>query len=322
MKPVLLNEYLCCPVDRGYPLRLEEAHMQDDEIWSGYLICPSCGHRYSVVEGIPQMFPPDSAQAEEVAQAKSIEAQVRNAEVETYDSIWTEYENKIELRAVMNALRVRPDDTVIELGAGTGRLTTLLANTGATVIALDIATRSLEVCRSKCRRIPDSDVHYIAADACFLPLRDAVGHRAASCQLLEHIPTESERQRFAAETARVLKPGGLLALTAYNFSWTKRRRGERQGYHDPENRGFYYFRYSGQELRQLFESSGFKVGLVTGLLNLPGGRQAAVLDRLITRIPPVAVLAGDLLFMTACRDGAPGQAHPDSRLSGSSADLQ
>jgi ubiquinone/menaquinone biosynthesis C-methylase UbiE/uncharacterized protein YbaR (Trm112 family) len=299
MQQTIIDRYLCCPVDKSYPLVLQDAEVQGTEVKSGYLRCPSCGHCYPIVAGIPQMFPPSHVQATEAAEAKSAEAEVRNAEVMTYDAQWTDYPTKIEFEAMLKALNIRKGEVVVELGAGTGRLTTVLSRLGPTILALDIASRSLELNRSKCEKIPGADVHFIAADACFLPLRDSVGDKVASSQLLEHIPTEPERQRLAHEARRVLKQGGVLALTTYNFSWTKRRYGDREGFHNKRERTFYYFRYKREELRELFRAGGFEVKSVTGLLNLSKGQESPALDRLVAMIPPVAALTGHLLFIVA-----------------------
>jgi ubiquinone/menaquinone biosynthesis C-methylase UbiE len=220
--------------------------------------------------------------------------------VDTYDAQWTDYPTSVEFKAVLSALDVRPHDLIVELGAGTGRLTTILAGMGATIVALDIASSALELNRSKCAKIPGAKVHYIAADACYLPVRSSIGSRVVSSQLLEHIPTEDERRRLVGEAQRVMKQGGRLALTTYNYSWTKRRRGQREGFHDVVHNQFYFFRYTRGELRALFASK-LRVRKVTGLLNLSLDHGSAALDRLISAFPPVSALTGHLLLVVAER---------------------
>lgn len=57
MKPDLL-EILCCPMDKG-DLRLDVTKQLGEEIEEGSLTCASCGHRYPIEEGIPNLLPPD-----------------------------------------------------------------------------------------------------------------------------------------------------------------------------------------------------------------------------------------------------------------------
>src|SRR3954449_9550260 len=99
------------------------------------------------------------------------------------------------MAALLGALRIRPGDVIVDLGAGTGRLTTELARRGAVVFALDISPRSLEMNRAACAGIPGATVYHVACDACYLPLRDGIADKTASGQMLEHIPTDDERRR-------------------------------------------------------------------------------------------------------------------------------
>ncbi len=57
MKESLL-EILCCPLDK-HELELEDAEYDGDEIISGVLVCPECGERYPIEDGIPNLLPPD-----------------------------------------------------------------------------------------------------------------------------------------------------------------------------------------------------------------------------------------------------------------------
>jgi len=57
MKESLL-EILRCPLDK-HELELEDAEYDGDEIVSGTLVCPECGERYPIEDGIPNLLPPD-----------------------------------------------------------------------------------------------------------------------------------------------------------------------------------------------------------------------------------------------------------------------
>lgn len=296
MQRKAIEELLCCPVDGHYPFQIKEAGWAGEELVSGTLYCSTCGHGYPVEDGIPLLLYPTDSEQSDVAAAKQRESAARDADAAGYDSTISNYQTTIELKAVMNALSVRPTDVVLDLGAGTGRLTTLLAAAGATVVAIDISPASLKINRDRCAGLQGSNVHYIACDVCHLPLRDGIANKAGSSMMLEHIPTEEERKRCLSQIYRVLRPGSKLALTAYNYSWSKRRRAEREGFHGG---GLYYYRFDRTELGNLL--GGFQTHKVSGVLSLPEGVRSPALDRLIFAVPPVAGLAADLLFATAER---------------------
>src|SRR5215207_4578393 len=130
--------------------------------------------------------------------------------------------------------------------------------------------------RAKCAKIPGATVHHLACDACYLPLRDGLLDKAGSGMLLEHIPTPDERRRCIEEVRRVLKPGGAFAFTVYNYSWTKRRHAEREGFHGKD---LYYYRFDGAELHRLL--GNYRGRSVTGLINMPSRLQVARLDQLV-----------------------------------------
>ena len=296
MKAAIIEQFLCCPLDHAYPLRIEDARWEGDELLGGVLRCPRCATGYPVIGGIPHLLPPSAAQAAEVVAAKQREAQARDADSVVYDATVSPYQTRLELEALLRALHVRRSSVVLDLGAGTGRLTTQLAARHAVVFALDISPRSLEMNRAKCAKIPGATVHHVACDACYLPLRDGLLDTAGSGMLLEHIPTPEERRRCIEEVRRVLKPGGVFAFTVYNYSWTKRRMAEREGFHGKD---LYYYRFDGAELHRML--GNYRNRNVTGLINMPVRLQVAALDQLVAAVPPVAQLTGDLLFAVARR---------------------
>jgi ubiquinone/menaquinone biosynthesis C-methylase UbiE/uncharacterized protein YbaR (Trm112 family) len=296
MQKSLAAQFLCCPVDRTAPLLIEGVEWRDEELITGALRCPQCGGSYPVVNGIPRLFPPTSVQSQEVAAAKERESQARDADAAVYDASVADYHTTIELGAIFSRVRAKPGDIILDLGAGTGRLTTLLAQRGAFVIALDISPQSLEMNQRKCAGLPGARAGFIACDACYLPLRDSVANKAVSGMMLEHIPTPAERQRCLEEIRRVLQPRGRVALTVYNYSLSKRRHKDREGFHGG---ALYYYRFDRAELQRLL--GAYRAQSVTGLLNLPRGLQSRLADNLIARFPPVAGLMGDLLFAVAER---------------------
>lgn len=301
MQRALVDNFLCCPIDKSYPLLIEGAKYDGTDIISGSLVCSSCGVAYPINAGIPDMRLPNIAESTEVAEAKRLESDARDADADRYDEHFSPlgaYQTQLERNWLRKALHARPGDIILDLGAGTGRLTTEIARPGVTLLALDLSPYSLEVNRAKCAALAGVNLHYIAGDACYLPFRDRSFNKVGSMTMLEHIPSDEERRRSVGEMYRVLQPGGRLALTAYNYSWTKRQRGMREGYHGPD---MYYYRFDRAELRSMMGQ--FKVNTITALLNLPDGIRSVLLDRIISAVPPVADYTGSLLFAQAERPG-------------------
>lgn len=93
--------------------------------------------------------------------------------------------------------------SVLELGAGTGRLTAELVATGHDVLATDPLPEMLELLRA---RLPD--VRTAVASAEEIPLPDRSVDVVVSAQAFQWF----EPDRALPEIARVLRPGGRIAL--------------------------------------------------------------------------------------------------------------
>jgi len=53
-----LMDILACPICKG-KLELNVEKEEQKEIVSGFLYCPKCHERFSIVDAIPNMLPPD-----------------------------------------------------------------------------------------------------------------------------------------------------------------------------------------------------------------------------------------------------------------------
>jgi uncharacterized protein YbaR (Trm112 family) len=54
-----LVDILACPVCKHHPLELKVTKEDARGVAEGILHCPSCGTDYPIVDGIPDMIPPD-----------------------------------------------------------------------------------------------------------------------------------------------------------------------------------------------------------------------------------------------------------------------
>lgn len=207
------------------------------------------------------MLPPAGAcDRDEAAQTEKERTQ-RDREARRYDA------NRLlrvlsvaEIPLTLQWLAPRPQDVVVEIGCGTGRVTRPLSRRSGEVWALDHSFDSLQVAREK---VADERVRFVQADAAYLPLRDGSADRALSCQMLEHLPSAGLRERAVAEAARVLKPGGAFVLSAYWHSPLTRLLGDRQGHHSGM---IYYYRFLRPELQELLGRSFAVEGITRRLV--------------------------------------------------------
>lgn len=110
---------------------------------------------------------------------------------------------------VLDGAQLRPDDTVLDVGAGTGLITLgALARLGpdGTVIALDISVDALEELR---KAVDDGRVWYQVGSADVLPLPDEDVDVVLTRSVLIYVERKEEAAR---EFFRVLRPGGRISL--------------------------------------------------------------------------------------------------------------
>lgn len=125
-----------------------------------------------------------------------------------WDSISTEGDS-VRLASIVGELGLKSDETILDVGAGTGALIPLIQEvTGNSIrlIPLDISENMLQLARGKCF---DGDVNFIQADACAVPLA------RESCNMVichSVFPHFVDKQRTLAELKRVLRPNSRLVI--------------------------------------------------------------------------------------------------------------
>ncbi len=108
-------------------------------------------------------------------------------------------------RSLMGALEVDGDDTVLDLGCGTGDFALIARHRGARVVGLDFAGAMLAAARARC----PAAIALVRGDALRLPLASSSVTVAVSGFALRNFV---EIPPVLAELARVLRPGGRLGL--------------------------------------------------------------------------------------------------------------
>jgi SAM-dependent methyltransferase len=117
----------------------------------------------------------------------------------------------------LDLLGVGEGNTVLDMGCGGGRHAFAVLRRGAHVVALDADDSELKqvlgtvTAMTEAGELPASaDSVPVQADALHLPFADGTFDRIIAAEVLEHIPDD---QTAIAELARVLQPGGRIAVT-------------------------------------------------------------------------------------------------------------
>lgn len=207
-----------------------------DRFENGIVRCSHCERTFTYEEesGIWRLLPIELAEAMDCDNRDTIARRAALTEMSTRDrsAISGGYDRKLqasslvveaEVMEVLHRLPVLGDEWVLDLGCGTGRALVPLAKRHPHTVGADFSHQSLVVARSKLRREDGLDCVGLAqADMYRLPLRRESFGAVVSCQVLSHVPDFKRLDAAFREIHRILKPGGLLVFTAYNYSIQKR----------------------------------------------------------------------------------------------------
>lgn len=99
----------------------------------------------------------------------------------------------------------------LDVATGTGAQARAFAESGASVVAIDLSPRMLAIARRNHR---DLDIEFVEADATNVPVPDA--SFAVSCvSFALHEMPPGVRARVVGEMARVTRPGGIVVVVDY-----------------------------------------------------------------------------------------------------------
>ncbi|BAS29198.1 class I SAM-dependent methyltransferase [Limnochorda pilosa] len=160
------------------------------------------------------------------------------------------------LERLVELTRPQPDWTVLDVATGGGHTALAFAPRVARVVASDLTPAMLDAAERHAAGRGAANVEFVVADAEGLPFPDAAFDLLTCRVAPHHFP---DVRRFVREAARVVRPGGLVAVVdnvvpadpevaAYVNAFEK--------VHDPSH----HWAYSLEEWISFFEDAGLVVG--------------------------------------------------------------
>ncbi len=153
---------------------------------------------------------------------------------------------------------VEAGDRVLDMGCGGGRHAFALYRRGAQVVALDLDAAELKDVAGMFAALEpevpaEATAQAVRGSAYQLPFADASFDKVIAAEILEHLPAD---HRAMAELARVLKPGGLIAVTVPRWGPEKVCWALSDAYH--ANEGGHIRIYKADELRGRLIGAGLE----------------------------------------------------------------
>ena len=115
---------------------------------------------------------------------------------------------------LLKAGKVVDGQRLLDVGCGFGGTIQQInaGNSGMHLTGLNIDARQLAAAETQTEAANGNHIAWVEGDACQLPFEDNSFDRVLAVECAFHFPS---RERFLAEAARVLKPGGYLAVSDF-----------------------------------------------------------------------------------------------------------
>ena len=131
------------------------------------------------------------------------------------EQFWAEGVRTVDVICEALGVSVGPEDDVVEVGCGVGRLTRVLAGRGRSVRALDVSAEMLA--RANEANAALDNVTWIHGDGTSLTgVDDASADIVFSHVVFQHIPDPPITLGYVREMGRVLRPGGWAGFQISN----------------------------------------------------------------------------------------------------------
>ncbi|MDQ0114732.1 class I SAM-dependent methyltransferase [Paenibacillus harenae] len=136
-------------------------------------------------------------------------------EAEIYDALITK---QPALQMLINEIRPYAGFDIVDVGAGTGRLTTVLAGDARSIVATDASQAMLGIAANKLAAAGHTNWRTIAADMRELPLEEKSADLIVAGWCICYLGSsnnpswERDIEKVMRELGRVLRPGGTIII--------------------------------------------------------------------------------------------------------------
>jgi SAM-dependent methyltransferase len=140
------------------------------------------------------------------------------------EAFWASGVDNLDRTLALFGDRIDPDDRVLEIGCGAGRITRALSARAAWVVGLDVSAEMLRCARAALSDL--TNVELVLGDGRGLgALADAAFDVVYSFLVFQHVPDPAVVCAYVRDIGRVLRPGG----------WTLFQVSEAPAVHRPES---------------------------------------------------------------------------------------
>src|ERR1700676_761519 len=198
---------LRCNIDSGELTLAKELQVVADGVLDAQLHCRTCGAQYRIEDGIARLLPdwltPEDKHEMSIRDTIDYDCTNPSPFVPPPDGWRSVLSDSLEVPAHLDELQTSPAHTVVELACGDGRFTSLIAKTGARILAVDFSINAL---RLLAQRLPaGARVGRVHADINQLHLTSRVFNRALTITPLD---SRDERMNMYRTIAHALTDDG------------------------------------------------------------------------------------------------------------------
>jgi 2-polyprenyl-3-methyl-5-hydroxy-6-metoxy-1,4-benzoquinol methylase len=220
-------------------------------------------------------FNADALSPEEIVALKESERRNRNigaVGLKTSDFMAERgrFANTAEAQVYLKYLAPRPDQRVLDAGAGMGRFAVVVAPRVKRLVAVDLSSTALDVlvAETKVRNI--TNIETSQGDLCNIPESLGPFDSVYSVEAIQHIPSRKERLAAVRNLCRMLKPGGKCLVSVVGWNARVAREVEKEGFWGTDDGRLYAFCSTPEELQALMEEAGVRNVKIRGVIALPG----------------------------------------------------
>jgi SAM-dependent methyltransferase len=211
----------------------------------------SCCRRCGVLVSNPRVSEQDR---DRYYQNRYYEQQWPDAERVLAENVSIYAAHDVSLLQTMSGGRLRAGDRALDVGSGYGGIVRTLQDRGLRAIGCEMSWRGCAFARTQ-------GLHIIRAKSPGLPFADGMFDLVTSAHVIEHV---GNPQAFVAELARLVRPGGVLAIVtdhadASQHKWNRACARARLRVPPFQTSTDHTFVFRTTHLRQLLEGAGCAV---------------------------------------------------------------